>query len=192
MRSVKSISGLKCSQGSPASCHMSCIATFPRGDLGFTLWRDVTAHPVFRPSPNRGDPSDPRRPLVVTWRREVGLPGPQRQPGAQHGPATFHRHDLPERKALPVPQGTVAPETGNIFAFCQTVALRKHEEHEHAFIALDIMELRRMTEFKQVWLQLAPANGAFRPSMFFSRRCLSLIRFDSIFKTALSFEMRSG
>lgn len=129
MRSVKSISGVKCSQGSPASCR---IATFPRGELGFTLWRDATAHPVFRPSPNRGDPSDPRRPLVVTWRREVGLPGPQRQPGAQHGPASFHRHDLPERKALPVPQGTVAPETGNIFTFCQTAALRKHEEHEHA------------------------------------------------------------
>lgn len=57
--------------------------------------------------PNRGDPSDPRRPLVVTRWRAAGLPGPQRQPGAQHGSAPFHRHDLPERKALPVPQGSL-------------------------------------------------------------------------------------
>lgn len=56
-------------------------------------------------SQNRGDPRDPRGSLVVTWRREVGLPGPQRQPGAQHGSTSLHRHDVPQRKAVPVPEG---------------------------------------------------------------------------------------
>lgn len=61
-------------------------------------------------SQNRGDPRDPRGSLVVTWRREVGLPGPQRQPGAQHGFTSVHRHDVPQRKAVPVPEGKHYPD----------------------------------------------------------------------------------
>lgn len=75
-----------------------------------TLWTcDSMTPPLipFSASTNRGDPSDPRRPLVVTRRGEAGLPGPQWQPGSKHGSAPFYWHGLPERKALPVPQGSL-------------------------------------------------------------------------------------
>ena len=43
----------------------------------------------------RGGPPEPRGPLVVSRRGAPCLPGPQRQPGAQHGAAALHRHDVP-------------------------------------------------------------------------------------------------
>lgn len=55
--------------------------------------------------PHRGDPAESCSTLVVTWRREAGLPGPQWQSGAQHGFTSFHWDDLPEREAVPIPQG---------------------------------------------------------------------------------------
>lgn len=59
--------------------------------------------------PNRGAPAESCGTLVVTWRGEAGLPGAQWQSGAQHGFTSFHRDDLPEREAVPIPQGKKTP-----------------------------------------------------------------------------------
>lgn len=146
---MKSILGVKSSQGSPNSCHVSCFATFPRGELGFTPWGDASAHPVFRPSRQqrrsfrrtsptgghltaRGWPSwSSTTAWCLTWLCPASPAWLTREESLTRTPRYCSSCDRKRRHLLPNchPQATWG-------ALCLLLA------------ALDTMELRRATEFE--------------------------------------------